>query len=70
MDDAASTAQPREPVFGVEVIDADGYAWLYPGLHLHEALKISAYFEREALPGKEPRIYVPAALAGAGLTEE
>ena len=40
------------------MIDAEGYAYLYGYLYLHEAIKISAYFEGEARPGKEPRVYI------------
>ena len=45
----------------VEVIGPDGFAWLCGPLFLHEALKISEYFEPDARPGKEPHIYVPPA---------
>ncbi|HXZ15701.1 MAG TPA: hypothetical protein VEH77_07005 [Roseiarcus sp.] len=62
MDDAASKVAPLAPVFVVEVIDAEGFAWLYGPLLLHEALKISAFFEREAAPGREPRVAIPSAL--------
>lgn len=61
---------PLAPIFTVEVIDPDGLAWLYGPLHLHEALRISHYFEREASPGREPRVSValgaPRGLAGGG----
>ncbi len=66
---ATSRAAPAAPVFVVEVIDAEGYAWLYARLHLQEALKISAYFEGEAEPGREPRVFIPPELVGLGLTE-
>ncbi len=58
MDIALSRVKPCAPIFEVEVIDFEGYAWLFAGLHLHEAIKISAYFQREAQLGKEPRIYI------------
>lgn len=70
MDIAASRPRSCLPIFEVEVIDAEGYAWLYARLYLHEAIKISAYFEIEAWPGKEPRIYIPPALVRVGLTDE
>ena len=70
MDVATSGFMPCAPIFGVEVIDAEGYACLYTHLHLHEAIKISALFEGEALPGKEPRIYKPPALVAVGLTDD
>ena len=49
---------PLAPIFTVEVIDPDGFAWLYGPLLLHEALEISRYFEHDARPGKEPRVSV------------
>ena len=61
---------PCTPIFVVEVIDGEGFAWLYGPLLLHEALKISAFFEQTAQPGKEPRVVIPATLAGAGLADE
>lgn len=70
MDAVPCTAMPCAPIFGVEVIDADGYACLYPNLFLHEAIKISAFFEGEAPPGKEPRVYIPPALVLVGLPDE
>jgi len=57
-------------LIGVEVIDAEGYACLYGYLYLHEAIKISAYFEGEARRGKEPRVYIPPALVSVGLTDD
>ena len=70
MDIAMSREEPWPPIFVVEVIDEDGYACLYADLHLHEAIRISAAFEIEAPPGREPRIFIPAALLAVGLTEE
>jgi hypothetical protein len=49
---------PLAPIFTVEAVGPDGFAWLYGPLLLHEALEISEYLEREALPGREPRISV------------
>ena len=70
MDIAFWNVEPGLPIFVVEVIDADGYACLYADLHLHEAVRISAAFELEAPPGREPRIFIPEALLALGLTEE
>jgi hypothetical protein len=70
MDLKTSRVAPSAPIFAVEVIDAEGFAWLYGPLHLHEALKISAYFEREAEPGKDPRVSIPPKLVGVGLWDE
>ncbi len=70
MADAISRVARFAPIFTVEVIDTDGFAWLHGPVHLHDALKISAYFEREAALGREPRITIPATLVGLGLTEE
>jgi len=67
MDDAASKVAPFAPVFVVEVIDAAGFAWLYGPVFLHEALKISAFFEHDAAPGREPRVAIPSALLSHGL---
>ena len=67
---ATSRVEPSAPIFVVEVIDEEGFAWLYARLHLHEALKISAYFERKAHPGREPRIVIPAEAVGLGLTDK
>ena len=53
--DRTTSVAPLAPIFAVEVIDAEGFAWLYGPVHLDEALKISAYFEGEAKPGREPR---------------
>ena len=68
MDIIRSRPKPCAPIFEVEVIDAEGYACLYGYLYLHEAIKISAYFEGEAWRGKEPRVYIPPALVSVGLT--
>ena len=57
----SSLVAPSEPIFTVEVIGPDGFAWLCGPLFLHEALKISEYFEPDARPGKEPHIYGPPA---------
>jgi hypothetical protein len=65
-----SRVAPFAPIFTVEVIDAEGFAWLHGPVHLHDALKISAYFEREAGLGREPRITIPAPLVALGLAEE
>jgi hypothetical protein len=70
MDIAASRPGSCLPIFEVEVIDAEGYAWLYGRLYLDEAIKICAFFEVEAWPGKEPRIYIPPVLVRMGLTDE
>ena len=70
MDIVRSRRKPCAPIFGVEVIDAEGYACLYGYLYLHEAIKISAYFEGEARRGKEPRVYIPPALVSVGLTDD
>ena len=70
MDVVRSRPKPRASIFGVEVIDAEGYACLYGYLYLHEAIKISAYFEGEARWGKEPRVYIPPALVSVGLTDD
>jgi len=67
---AVFSVAPCAPVFVVEVIDEEGFAWLYGPVHLHEALKLAAMFERAAKPGKEPRIVVPPSLIRAGLTDE
>ena len=64
MDIAMSRAEPCAPIFEVEAIDFQGYAQLFACLHLHEAIKISADFEDEAQPGREPRVYIPAAHLG------
>ena len=56
MDIAMSRAEPCAPIFEVEVIDLQGHARLFPSLRLHEAIKISADFEGEAQPGREPRV--------------
>ncbi len=69
MDLPTPKTAPCAPVYTVEVIDEDGYGWLYARLHLDEALRISAYFEAEAAAGREPRISIPPALVGTGLTE-
>ena len=70
MDIVSFRPKPCAPIFGVEVIDAEGYACLYGYLYLHEAIKISAYFEGEARRGKEPRVYIPPALVSVGLTDD
>ena len=67
---ATSRVAPSAPIYAVEVIDADGFAWLYGRLHLHEALRISAYFEGEATPGKEPRIFIPTNFVDAAPADE
>ncbi len=69
MDRTASVA-PLAPIFAVEVIDAEGFAWLYGPVHLNDALNISAYFAGEAKPGREPRITVPSTLVGSGSNDE
>ncbi len=69
MDRTASVA-PLAPIFAVEVIDAEGFAWLYGPVHLNDALKISAYFAGEAKPGREPRISVPSTLVRLGLDDD
>jgi hypothetical protein len=65
MDIALSRADPCAPIFEVEVIDSRGHAQLVPGLRLHEAIKISARFEADALPGRAPRVSIrPEHLVG------
>ena len=61
---------PRAPVFTVEVIDEEGFAWLFGPVDLNEALRISSYFAMNAARGKEPRISIPARLLRRGLTDE
>ena len=62
----SSLVAPSAPIFTVEVIGPDGFAWLCGPLYLNEALKISEYFEPDATPGKEPHIYVPPAAGRHG----
>ncbi len=62
--------EPCQPIFIVEVIDEKGYAWLIPNLHLHDAVKISAAYEAEALPGHEPRIFIPPELLDLHLASD
>lgn len=50
---------PPTPIFTVEIIDPDGFAWMCGPLFLHEAIRIAQDFERDALPGQEPRISFP-----------
>jgi hypothetical protein len=70
MDLPAPKVAPFAPIFAVEVIDAEGFAWLYGPVHLTEALKVSAYFEQNAEPGREPRITIPESLVASGLAQE
>lgn len=70
MDIARSRAKPCEPIFEVEVIDHEGYAWLFADLYLHEAIRISADLEGEAQPGREPRIFIQPERLRMGLTED
>jgi len=56
---ASQSTAPSAPIFTVEIVDPDGFAWLCGPLFLHEAIKISQYFEGDARPGREPRISVP-----------
>lgn len=65
-----SKVAPFAPIFAVEVIDAEGFAWLYGPAPLHEALKICALLERDSAAGREPRITIPESLVGLGLTEK
>lgn len=65
-----SKVAPFAPIFAVEVIDDEGFAWLYGPAPLHEALRICAVLEQRAAGGHEPRITIPASLVGLGLTEE
>ena len=67
---AASKVSPFAPIFAVEVVDVEGFAWLYGPVYLHEALKISASFERETERSREPRVTIPPPLVGLGLTEK
>ena len=69
MDVAMSRADPCAPIFEVEVIDLQGHARLFPGLRLHEAIKISADFEGDAQPGREPRVYVRPERLSVGLSD-
>ena len=69
MDIAMSRADPCAPIFEVEAIDLQGYARLFPGLRLHEAIKISADFEGDAQPGREPRVYVRPEHLSVGLAD-
>ncbi len=70
MDIARSRAKPCAPIFEVEVIDFEGYAWLFADLFLHEAIRISADLEGEAQPGREPRISIQRERLRVGLTDE
>ena len=70
MEIAVSRVEPCAPIFEVEVIDVEGYAWLFPNLHLHDAIKVSAAFEGEAQLGREPRIYIPPAHLSVGPTDD
>lgn len=65
-----TSVAPVTPIFAVEVIDAEGFAWLYGPVYLHEALKISAYFAAEAPPGREPHITVPSTLVRSESEED
>ena len=69
-DIAMSRAEPCAPIFEVEAIDLQGHARLFPGLTLHEAIKISAEFEGAARPGREPRVYIRPAHLSVGWTDE
>ena len=69
MDVTSSKVAPFAPIFAVEMIDEQGFAWLYGPVQLVEALRISAYFERDAVPGREPRISIPPTLVTLGLPE-
>ena len=69
MDVAMSRADPCAPIFEVEVIDLQGHARLFPGLRLHEAIKISADLEGDAQPGREPRVYVRPERLSVGLAD-
>jgi len=69
MDVSSSRVAPFAPIFAVEMIDEQGFAWLYGPVRLDEALRICAYFERNAKPGREPRIAIPSALVKLGLPE-
>ena len=70
MDIARSRAEPCAPIFEVEVIDLEGYAWLFGRLFLHEAIRICAALEREAQPGREPRISIPPERLAPGWADE
>jgi hypothetical protein len=69
MDATSSKVAPFAPIFAVEMIDEQGVGWLYGPVHLVDALKISAYFERDAELGREPHISIPATLVTLGLPE-
>ncbi len=68
--DRISRVAPCAPIFAVEVIDADGFAWLYGPVHLNDALKISDYFSGDVKLGREPRITVPSTLVRLGLPDD
>jgi hypothetical protein len=70
MDRKLSDVAPSAPIFTIEVIDRDGFAWLCGPVRLDEALKISAELESEAAPGREPRLSIPRSLLRVGLRDD
>ena len=70
MDRKLSEVAPSAPIFTVEVIDRDGFAWLCGPMRLNEALKISADFEFGTASGREPRVSIPRSLLGPGLDDD
>ena len=68
--DRTTSVAPLAPIFAVEVIDAEGFAWLYGPVHLNDALKICDYFAGDAKLGREPRISVPSTLVRLGLNDD
>jgi hypothetical protein len=67
---AFSSVASRAPVFVVEAIGEDGFAWLHGPMQLLDALEISQRFAECAPPGKEPRILIPPPLVGVGLADD
>ncbi len=55
-----------EPIFVVEAIDEEGFAWLHGPVRLTEAIRISEILAQQAAPGREPRILIPPELLRAG----
>lgn len=66
MDRRLTEVAPSAPIFTVEVIDRDGFAWLCGPMRLDEALKVSAEFEFGAASGREPRVSIPQSLLSPG----
>jgi hypothetical protein len=70
MDRKLSEVAPSAPIFTVEVIDRDGFAWLCGPMRLHEALKLSAEFASGAASGREPHVSIPRSLLSPELDDE